>query len=323
MRYLITGGAGFIGSNIAHELVKRGEDVRILDNLSTGSKTNIADIENQVEMIEGDIRDFWTVRESIEDVDYVLHQAALPSVPRSVKNPLTSNNVNIDGTLNLLEASRQAGVKKFVLASSSSVYGDTPELPKREDMWTDPLSPYAVTKLTCEKYCKVFYELYGLETVCLRYFNIFGPRQDPDSEYAAVVPKFIIALLSGKQPIVYGDGNQSRDFTFIDNAVEANLLATTSKAAPGNYYNIACGAQFTLNELLDKLRAIIGADVDARHTPPRPGDILHSFADISLARGDLKYNPKVDFEAGLRKTVEWFSALYNSRTPVGGIKASS
>lgn len=312
MKYLITGGAGFIGSNIAHRLLEMGESVKIIDNFSTGFRHNVAEIEDRVELIDGDIRDFWTVREAVEGVDYVLHQAALPSVPRSVKNPLTSNSVNIDGTLNLLEASKQAGVKRFVMASSSAVYGDTPELPKREDMPTDPLSPYAVTKLANEKYCKVFYDLYGLETVCLRYFNIFGPRQDPNSEYAAVIPRFILAMLEAKQPVVFGDGEQSRDFTFVDNAVQANLLAVTSETAPGRYYNIACGARYTLNALLDRLRHIIGSDVEAKYTAPRPGDILHSFADISPAKQALDYNPEVDFEAGLKKTVKWFSALHSS-----------
>jgi len=320
MKYLITGGAGFIGSNIAHTLLKNGNSVRILDNFSTGRRINIADIQDKIEVIDGDISDYWTVKEAVQDIDYVLHQAALPSVPRSVKNPLTSNKVNIDGTLNLLEACKQAGVKRFVMASSSSVYGDTPELPKHERMPTDPLSPYAVTKLTCEKYCKVFYSLYGLETVCLRYFNIFGPRQDPKSEYAAVIPKFILALSSGNQPVVFGDGEQSRDFTYIDNAVQANLLATTASGAPGKFYNIACGARFTLNELLDMLREIIGNDIEAKYTQPRPGDILHSYADIAHAKSDLKYDPKVMFKEGLKKTVEWFTSDKTSETPVGGIK---
>lgn len=319
MKYLITGGAGFIGSNIAHQLLSRGEEVRIIDNFSTGRRINIDDIENKVELLDGDIRDFWTVKDAVEGVDYVLHQAALPSVPRSIENPLTSNSVNVDGTLNLLEASRQAGIKRFVMASSSSVYGDTEELPKHEEMWTDPLSPYAVTKLTNEKYCKVFYELYGLETVCLRYFNIFGPRQDPKSEYAAVIPKFINAMLAGKQPVVFGDGEQSRDFTFIDNAVQANLLATTAADAPGKYFNVACGARFTLNELLDMLRSILDCNIQAKYTPPRQGDILHSYADIKRARKDLGYDPKIMFEEGLKKTVKWFSAIFNSQTPAGGI----
>ncbi len=306
MRYLITGGGGFIGSNIAAELVKQGHQVRILDNFSTGRRQNLAEIENQVEIIEGDIRDFWTVREAVDGVDYILHQAALPSVPRSIKNPLTSNAVNVEGTLNLLEAAKISKVKRFVMASSSSVYGDTPTLPKHEEMPPDPLSPYAVSKLTNEKYCKVFYDLYGLETVCLRYFNIFGPRQDPKSEYAAVVPKFITALMKGQQPVVFGDGSQSRDFTFIDNAVNANLLATTAKASPGKYYNIACGGQFTLNQLLDLLREIIGVKIEAKYDAPRRGDIKHSYADIQRARKDLNYNVSVDFREGLKRTVEWY-----------------
>ncbi len=320
MNYLITGGAGFIGSNIAHELVKRGEKVTIIDNFSTGRKINLTGIEDKIELIDGDIRDFWTVQEAMSGIDYVLHQAALPSVPRSIKNPLTSNSVNIEGTLYLLEAAKLAHVKRFVMASSSSVYGDTPQLPKREDMWTDPLSPYAVTKLANEKYCKVFYSLYGLETVCLRYFNIFGPRQDPQSQYAAVVPRFITAFLSGRQPVVYGDGEQSRDFTYIANAVQANLLACTSDVAPGRYYNIACGGQFTLNTLLDMLREIIGSDIEAKYTDPQPGDIKHSFADIERARKELDFDPSVDFKEGLKKTAEWFSILQNSQTPSGGIR---
>jgi len=320
MNYLITGGGGFIGSNIAHELIKRGEKVRILDNFSTGRRINLAGIEKSIELIDGDVRDFWTVREAVEGIDCVLHQAALPSVPRSVKNPLTSNSVNIDGTVNLLEASKQARVKRFVLASSSSVYGDTPQLPKREDMNLDPLSPYAVTKLAGEKYCKIFYELYGLETVALRYFNIFGPRQDPNSEYAAVIPKFINAFLAGKSPIIFGDGKQSRDFTFVANAVEANILASKSKEAVGKYYNIAVGGQYTLNDLVKMLQQIIGTDVPPKYDPPRKGDILHSFADISRARKDLNFNPKVDFPDGLKKTVEWFAEIFNSRTTSSGIK---
>ncbi|MFH2036672.1 MAG: SDR family oxidoreductase [Candidatus Zixiibacteriota bacterium] len=321
MRYLITGGAGFIGSNLAHTILNNGDDVRILDNFSTGRRENINDIMDKIELIDGDIRDYWTVQEAVKNVDYILHQAALPSVPRSVKNPLTSNAAIVDGTLNLLEASRKSNsIKRFVMASSSSVYGDTPTLPKREDMATDPLSPYAVGKLTCEYYCKVYYNLYGLETVCLRYFNIFGPRQDPGSEYAAVIPKFILSMMHGEKPLVFGDGNQSRDFTFIDNAVKANLLATTAEMAPGKYYNVACGAQFTLNELLDMLREIIGCNIQAEYSQPRPGDILHSYADISRARTEMDYNPKVDFRDGLKKTIKWFMKLETSFTPTGGIK---
>ncbi len=306
MRYLITGGAGFIGSNIAATLVKKGEQVRIIDNFSTGRRVNLAAIADKIELIDGDIRDFWTVREAVDGVDYILHQAALPSVPRSINNPLTSNAVNVDGTLHILEAARKAKVKRVVMASSSSVYGDTPTLPKHEGMTPDPLSPYAVSKLTDEKYCKVFYELYGLETVCLRYFNIFGPNQDPNSDYAAVIPKFVTCFLNGKQPTVFGDGEQSRDFTYIDNAVSANLLATTAQDAPGKYYNIACGGQFTLNQLLDSLREIIGVDIGAKYDPPRPGDIKHSFADVSKAEKDFGYKTLVDFKEGLKKTVAWY-----------------
>jgi len=319
MKYLVTGGAGFIGSNIAHELVKRGEQVRIIDNFSTGFRSNLTDIENSIELIDGDIRDFWTVREAVEGVDYILHQAALPSVPRSIENPLTANNVNIDGTLHILEAARQANVRRMVMASSSAIYGDTPILPKHEEMKRNPLSPYAVNKMADEEYCRVYFELYGLETVCLRYFNIFGPRQDPNSQYSAVIPKFIYALQAGKRPVVFGDGEQSRDFTYIANTVEANLLATTAPEAPGRVYNIACGGQYTLNTLINELNNIIGTDIEPKYDPPRKGDILHSFADISKARNELGYDPKFDFKEGLRKTVEWFTKKMQSETPVGGI----
>jgi len=305
MKFLITGGAGFIGSNIAAHLVEKGERVRILDNFSSGSRENIKGLSDSVEVIDGDVRDYWTVVKTVDDIDYVLHQAALPSVPRSVQNPLTSNAVNIDGTLNVLEAAKNAGVKKLVFASSSSVYGESEELPKHEEMSPSPLSPYAVTKLTCEYYCKVYWELYRFPTVSLRYFNIFGPNQDPASEYAAVVPKFITALLEGQPPTVYGDGEQSRDFTYIDNCVQANILAATSDKVVGTNFNVACGGQFTLNELLDKLRTIIGVQIKAEYNPPRQGDIRHSFASIDkLAK--FGYRPSIGFEEGLYKTVEFF-----------------
>ncbi len=305
MKFLITGGAGFIGSNIAAHLVEKGERVRILDNFSSGSRENIKGLSDSVEVIDGDVRDYWTVVKAVDDIDYVLHQAALPSVPRSVQNPLTSNAVNIDGTLNVLEAAKNAGVKKLVFASSSSVYGESEELPKHEEMSPSPLSPYAVTKLTCEYYCKVYWELYRFPTVSLRYFNIFGPNQDPASEYAAVVPKFITALLEGQPPTVYGDGEQSRDFTYIDNCVQANILAATSDKVVGTNFNVACGGQFTLNELLDKLRTIIGVQIKAEYNPPRQGDIRHSFASIDkLAK--FGYRPSIGFEEGLYKTVEFF-----------------
>ncbi len=320
MKYLITGGAGFIGSNIAIELLKRGETVRVMDNFATGRRINIETVLDQIELIDGDVRDFWTVAEAVDGLDYVLHQAALPSVIRSVSNPLTSNAVNIDGTLNILEASRQAGVRRVVFACSSSVYGESESLPKIETLKPDPLSPYAITKLAGEQYCKVYYRLYGLETVALRYFNIFGPRQDPGSQYSAVIPKFIRAILDGKKPVVYGDGEQSRDFTYIANAVSANLKACTAPAAPGNSYNIACGQRFTLNQLLDLLAEISGKKVTAQFVDPRPGDIKHSLADIEAAKRDLGYAVEFDFKSGLKETFAWFTKIFSESTPVGGIK---
>ncbi len=305
MKYLVTGGAGFIGSNIAAKLIEDGETVRILDNFSTGRRENIESLKDRCEIIEGDIRNIAEVEKAVNGMDYVLHQAALPSVPRSVKDPLSSNAVNVDGSLYLLEAARKAGVKKFVMASSSSVYGESEELPKHEKMIPSPLSPYAVTKLTNEYYLKVYWQLYRFPTVALRYFNIFGPNQDPGSEYAAVIPKFITDLLGGKSPVVFGDGEQSRDFTYIDNCVQANLLAAANDDIVGDYYNVACGAQFTLNQTLDILREIIGTDIKAQYDPPRDGDILHSYASIEKLR-KFGYEPSVDFKEGLRRTVEFF-----------------
>ncbi len=305
MKFLVTGGAGFIGSNIARKLLKDGHSVRILDNFSSGSRSNLDEIIDEIELIDGDIRDYWTVVQAVSGIDYVLHQAALPSVPRSVANPLTSNEVNINGTLNLLEASRHAGVRKFVSASSSSVYGETPELPKRETMVPTPLSPYAITKLTTEYYLKVYWQLYKLSTVSLRYFNIFGPRQSPKSEYAPVIPKFITSLMNNTAPIVYGDGEQSRDFTYIDNCVQANILAAMNDEIVGDSFNVACGGQFTLNHLLEQLRQIIGVKTQAKYEPPRAGDIKHSFAAIEKLK-KFGYQPTVDFHEGLRQTVEYF-----------------
>ena len=320
MKYLITGGAGFIGSNIAIEILRRGDQVRILDNFATGRRQNIDAVTGNFELVEGDIRDFWTVAEAMQGVDYVLHQAALPSVVRSVKNPLTSNAVNIDGSLNVLEAARQAAVKRVVFACSSSVYGESPTLPKVETMKTDPLSPYAISKLAGEEYCKVYHRLYGLETVALRYFNIFGPRQDPDSQYSAVIPRFIKAVLMGQQPVIYGDGEQSRDFTYIGNAVSANLIACTAPNAVGKAYNIACGQRFTLNQTLALIQEILGKRVPTKYVDPRPGDIRHSLADIEAAKRDLGYTVDFDFKTGLKETVAWFSKVFADTTPVGGIK---
>ncbi len=320
MKYLVTGGAGFIGSNIAIEILKRGDSVRIIDNFATGRKVNIEPILDRVELVDGDIRDFWTVSEAVEGIDYVLHQAALPSVPRSVKNPLTSNAVNINGTLNILEASRQAGVKRVVFACSSSIYGESEVLPKVETMPPSPLSPYAITKLAGEEYCKAYYRLFGLETVSLRYFNIFGPRQDPNSHYSAVIPLFIKAVLKDQQPVVYGDGEQSRDFTYIANAVAANLKACTSPEAPGKCYNVACGKRFTLNQIMKMLGEIVGKKVTAKYVDARSGDIKHSLADIEAAKTDLGYSPDFDFKSGLDETFKWFTKVFTSNTPVGGIK---
>lgn len=316
MKYLITGGAGFIGSNIVEELLRTGESVRVLDNLSTGRIENITEFLSRIEFIDGDIRDFWTVREAVAGCDYVLHQAALPSVPRSVENPLSSNAVNIDGTLNVLECARQEKVKKVVFASSSSVYGDSEELPKHEGMVANPLSPYAVTKLTGEHYMRVFWNLYQLPTVSLRYFNIFGPRQNPNSDYSAVIPKFISALNSGAQPIIYGDGLQTRDFTYISHAVQANIKAATNSNIVGAEYNVACGGQWTLNQLLDRLREILGADTAAINQPERPGDIKHSYGSDEKLLRDFGEVSDVSFDEGLRKTVESFTTQAVTRTSI-------
>jgi nucleoside-diphosphate-sugar epimerase len=303
--YLVTGGAGFIGSHIVEELLKRREKVRVLDNFSTGKRENITPFLKEIELIEGDIRESKIVKKAMKGVDYVLHQAALPSVFRSIKDPITTNEVNVLGTLNILMAAKEARVKKVVYASSSSVYGDTPTLPKREDMKSFPLSPYALSKLAGEEYSRLFFSLYGLETIILRYFNIFGPRQDPASQYAAVIPKFISSLLNGERPTIYGDGEQSRDFTYVSNVVRANLLATTLKIKEG-IFNIACGKRITVNELVKGLNGIMNMNIEPLYTDPRPGDVRHSQADISKAKEALGYRIEINFEEGLKKTVEWF-----------------
>jgi UDP-glucose 4-epimerase len=310
--YLVTGGAGFIGSNIVARLVKERHKVRVIDNFSTGKRENIASFLNDIELIEGDIVDIDIVRDVVKGVDYILHQAALPSVARSVEDPVRSNEVNINGTLNILIAARDAGIKRVVYASSSSAYGDTLTLPKREDMKPAPLSPYAITKLTGEEYCKVFYTIYGLETISLRYFNVFGPNQDPTSEYAAVIPKFITLMLAGKQPIIYGDGGQSRDFTYIENVVNANLQAATTSKGIGETFNIACGERITVNELCRKLNNIMNTHIQPIYSAPRPGDIRHSLADISKAQRYLGYQPHIDIDKGLQMTVEWYKERINS-----------
>ena len=304
--YFVTGGAGFIGSHIVERLIRDGKSVRVIDDLSTGRRENIAPFSGEIEFIEGDVRDLDALRDAMDGVGYVFHQAAIPSVPRSVADPAATNAANVDGTLNVLLAARDAGVKRVVYASSSSVYGDTPTLPKREEMKPEPRSPYAVSKLAGELYCRVFYDVYGLETVALRYFNVFGPRQDPASEYSAVVPKFITALLRGDPPTIYGDGNQSRDFTYVENVVEANLLAARASGAPGEVFNIACGERITVGELARLLADILGVERKPVHVPPRPGDVKHSLADIARARETLGYRVGIDVREGLRRTVEWY-----------------
>ena len=314
--YLVTGGAGFIGSALVRELLRRGERVRGGDNFLTGKRENLAEVADRIELCEVDITDLDRLRPALEEVDYVLHEAALPSVPRSVKDPLTSHRMNVDGTFNLFLAARDAKVKRVVYAASSSAYGDTPTLPKMESMPSNPISPYAVTKLVGEIYGQVFTRAYGLETVSLRYFNVFGPRQDPTSPYSGVLSKFITALLQGERPTIFGDGEQSRDFTFVDNVVEANILACAAPEAAGKVINIATAQRHTLNKTLQILQKVVGRDAGSRmaanlepiYAPPRSGDILHSEADITLSRRLLGYEPKIFFEEGLEKTVAWYRA---------------
>lgn len=303
MRYLVTGGAGFIGSNIVEELVKRGNSVRVIDNFSTGKKENLTGFLNDVELIEGDIRNIDSVMQAAAGIDVILHQAALPSVPRSVADPITSNEVNVGGTLNVLKAALDTSVKRVVYASSSSVYGDNPILPKHEDMIPNPLSPYAVSKLAGEKYCVVFSRVYGLETISLRYFNVFGPRQDPDSQYSAVIPKFIKIMIHNEKPTIYGDGEQSRDFTYVANVVEANLLAASAQCDSGVVMNCACHGQTTLNELVKEINTVLAKNIIPAYEKSRSGDIKDSFADVDLAKKMIGYIPQVSFEDGLKKTV--------------------
>lgn len=304
--FLVTGGGGFIGCNIVRTLLERGEQVRVLDNFATGKRSNLAEFDGRFELIEGDIRNGVVVEKAMAGVDYVLHQAALGSVPRSVHDPITSNDVNVNGTINMLWAAKQAKVKRFVFASSSSVYGDTPTLPKEESMAPNPISPYATSKLAGERYALSFYYVYGLPTVALRYFNVFGPKQDPESQYAAVIPRFITALMSGKSPIVFGDGEQSRDFTYIDNVVQANLLACTSPDAPGHFMNVACGERYSLNTLLHHLNQIMKKDIGAIYENGRAGDVKHSMASIERAQKLLSFSPQIKFQEGLNRTVAWY-----------------
>src|SRR5450631_857774 len=307
-KYLVTGAAGFIGSSLVRALLERGEQVRGVDNFDTGKRENLTEVLSRMDFREADILDLHAMHKACAGIDYVLHQAAIPSVPKSVLDPLGSNRANVDGTVNLLVAARDAKVKRVVYAASSSAYGDTPTLPKHEAMTPNPISPYAVAKLASEHYLVSFYRCYQLETVALRYFNIFGPRQDPSSPYSGVLAKFITLMLRGEQPAIFGDGEQSRDFTYIDNAVEANLLACTAPAsqAAGQIFNVATGRRVTLNETFKLLQTLTSYTGQPRFGPDRGGDIKHSLADISKAEAGLGYKPTVDFEEGLRRTVEWY-----------------
>jgi nucleoside-diphosphate-sugar epimerase len=311
MRYLVTGGAGFIGSNIVDELVRRGHHVVVLDDLSAGKESNLAAVREKIDFSRGSITDLTAVKTAAEGADYVIHLAARTSVPRSVKDPIESNHVNIDGTLNVLVAARDAKVRRFVYAASSAAYGETPTLPKVEAMPAAPISPYGVTKYVGELYAQVFGTNYGLENVCVRYFNVFGPRQDPSSEYSGVLSRFMLAVLEGNPPVVYGDGEQTRDFTFIDNIVDETLRACEATEASGRVFNGGTGVRITLNQVLQELEKIVGRTVAARYEPPRNGDIRDSQADISLARTILGYKPKVQFAEGLRRTWEWYQRSYS------------
>ena len=308
MKYLVTGGAGFIGSNIVSELLKQGQQVVVLDNFATGKRENILPLmkNENLTMIEGDLRSFHIVRSAVKGVDYILHQGALPSVPRSINDPITSNDVNILGMLNILEAAKEFGVKRVITASSSSIYGNSETLPKVESMPVNPLSPYALTKYAQERYCQIFSQIYGLETVALRYFNVFGPNQDPTSQYSAVIPKFIKLIMADKEPVIYGDGSQSRDFTFVENNVWANIQACTAPKAAGQVINIACGERYTLIDLVNMINEILGKKIEPKFEKDRAGDVKHSLAGIDKAKEVLGYEVKVDFREGLKRTVEYF-----------------
>lgn len=310
MKYLVTGGAGFIGSNIVEELVRRGQSVTVLDDLSSGKETNLADVRQKITFVKGSVTDLDIAHKAAQGAEYAIHLAARTSVPRSVKDPIETNRVNIDGTLNVLVAARDAKAKRVVYAASSSAYGETPTLPKREDMRPEPISPYGVTKYVGEMYAQVFGRVYGLENVSVRYFNVFGRRQDPASQYSGVLSRFLLAAIEGQPPVVYGDGEQSRDFTYIDNVVDETLRACEAPEASGRVFNGGTGARITLNQVLKLLEKITGKKIEAKYEPPRAGDIRDSQADVSLARKILGYEPKVLFEEGLRRTWEWYKANY-------------
>jgi nucleoside-diphosphate-sugar epimerase len=313
MRYLVTGGAGFIGSNIVDELVRRGHQVVVLDDLSAGKESNLANVRSKIDLRVGTITDLAAVQSACNGADYVIHLAARTSVPRSVQNPIETNFVNIDGTLNVLVTARDAQVRRIVFAASSSAYGETPTLPKTEAMPADPISPYGITKYVGELYAKVFGRVYGLENACVRYFNVFGPRQDPSSQYSGVLSRFMLAVIEGQQPVVFGDGEQSRDFTFIENIVDETLRACEAQGASGMVFNGGTGARITLNQVLKLLEKISGKKIQAKYDPPRTGDIRDSQADISLAQKVLGYKPLVHFEEGLRRTWEWYKGAYGKK----------
>ena len=310
MRYLVTGGAGFIGSNIVDELVKRGQEVVVLDDLSAGKEANLTAVREKIDLHIGTITDLAAVQSACKGVDHVIHLAARTSVPRSVLNPLESNHVNIDGTLNVLVAARDAQVRRFVFAASSSAYGETPTLPKVETMPAWPISPYGVTKYVGEMYARVFGRVYGLENACLRYFNVFGPRQDPTSQYSGVLSRFMLAVIEGQAPVIYGDGEQSRDFTYVENIVDETLRACEAPEASGLVFNGGTGARITLNQVLKMLSGITGKTIQAKYDAARNGDIRDSQADVSLARRMLGYEPRVQFEEGLKRTWDWYKRTY-------------
>jgi nucleoside-diphosphate-sugar epimerase len=310
MRYLVTGGAGFIGSNMVDELVRRGHEVAVLDNLSAGNEANLAGVRNKIDFREGSITDLAAVQSACRGMDYVIHLAARTSVPQSVKDPLETNHVNIDGTLNVLVAARDAKVRRIVYAASSAAYGESPTQPKRETMPSEPISPYGVTKYVGELYAQVFGRVYGLENASVRFFNVFGPRQDPTSQYSGVLSRFMLAVIEGQPPVVYGDGEQSRDFTYIENIVDETLRACEAKGASGLMFNGGTGARITLNQVLKLLEKITGKKIQAKYDPPRTGDIRDSQADLSLARKVLGYEPRVQFEEGLGRTWDWYKKAY-------------
>ena len=307
MKFLVTGGAGFIGSHIVDAFVKNGDKVTVIDDFSSGTRENLQGVVNKIELVEGDIRDKALVNKAMHGVDYVLHQAALRSVPKSLGNPELYNDVNINGTLNILTAAKDAKVKRVVFASSSSIYGETDRLPEREDFYPLLISPYALTKLAGEYYCRIFSEIYSLETASLRYFNVFGPRQSLENQYAVVIPKFISCMLKDESPPVHGDGKQTRDFTYVENVVQANLNAATAPGIKCEVFNIACGKAYSVLDIVKYVNKILKKDIEPKFTPSRPGDVKYTLADIKKAKDLIKFSPKIDFEQGLRRTIDYFS----------------